>query len=119
LTGRFQSPADFAEDDWRRHSPRFQGENFQRNLQLVERVKQIAARRGLTPAQLALAWLLARGQDVVPLFGVTQRRHLEENLGAVSVRLDADELRQIDEVAPKGAAAGARYPESGMRTVNR
>jgi aryl-alcohol dehydrogenase-like predicted oxidoreductase len=119
LTGRFQSPADFAEDDWRRHSPRFQGENFQRNLQLVERVKQIAARRGLTPAQLALAWLLAQGQDVVPLFGVTQRRHLEENLGAVSVRLDADELLQIDEVAPKGAAAGSRYPESGMRTVNR
>ena len=118
LTGRFRTFEDLPEDDYRRSSPRFQGENFQRNLDLVERVDQIARRKKVTPAQLALAWLLARGEDIVPIPGTKQRRYLEENLGALEIDLDPAELDQIEEVAPKGAAAGDRYHEAGMRTIN-
>ena len=118
LTGRFRTFEDLPEDDYRRNSPRFQGENFQRNLDLVERVEEIARRKGCTPAQLALAWLLAQGPDIVPIPGTKQRRYLEENLAALAVELSASDLEAIEEVAPKGAAAGERYHEAGMRTVN-
>jgi aryl-alcohol dehydrogenase-like predicted oxidoreductase len=116
LTGRFQSPDDLPEGDWRRSSPRFQGENFRRNLELVERVEEIAAEKGVTPAQLALAWVLSRGDDVVPIPGTTRERHLEENVEAASVRLTDAELARIDEAAPPGSAAGDRYPD--MSSVN-
>jgi aryl-alcohol dehydrogenase-like predicted oxidoreductase len=118
LTGRFRTFEDLPEDDYRRNSPRFQGENFQRNLDLVERVEEIARRKKCTPAQLALAWLLAQGEDIVPIPGTKQRRYLEENVGALAVRLTAADLEEIEEVAPKGVAAGDRYHEAGMRTIN-
>ena len=118
LTGRFRTFEDLPEDDYRRNSPRFQGENFQRNLDLVGRVEEIARRKQCTPAQLALAWLLAQGTDIVPIPGTKQRRYLEENLGALGVELGASDLEAIDEVAPKGVAAGERYHEAGMRTIN-
>jgi aryl-alcohol dehydrogenase-like predicted oxidoreductase len=118
LTGRFRSFEDLPEDDYRRNSPRFQGENFQRNLDLVDRVEQIARRKKCTPAQLALAWLLAQGRDIVPIPGTKQRRYLEQNLGALEVELLPSDLEEIEEVAPKGVAAGERYHEAGMRTVN-
>jgi aryl-alcohol dehydrogenase-like predicted oxidoreductase len=118
LTGRFRTFDDLPEDDYRRNSPRFQGDNFQRNLDLVERVEDIARRKQCTPAQLALAWLLAQGDDIVPIPGTKQRRYLEQNLGALEVHLSAADLEEIEEVAPKGAAAGERYHEAGMRTVN-
>ncbi len=119
LTGAFQTPEDFAPDDFRRYSPRYQGENFQRNLQLVEKVKEIATQKNCTPAQLALAWLLAQGEDVIPIPGTKQRKRLEENLGAVEVELSEDDLQRIEEIAPLGVAAGTRYPEAIMHTVNR
>jgi aryl-alcohol dehydrogenase-like predicted oxidoreductase len=115
LTGQITSADDLEPDDFRRHNPRFQGENFQRNLDLVDRVREIAGEKGCTPGQLALAWLLA--QDVVPIPGTKRRRYLEENLAAVDVRLSATDLRRIDEVAPVGATAGDRYPD--MSTVHR
>jgi aryl-alcohol dehydrogenase-like predicted oxidoreductase len=118
LTGRFRTFDDLPEDDYRRNSPRFQGENFQRNLDLVERVEDIARRKRCTPAQLALSWLLAQGEDIVPIPGTKQRRYLEENIGALEVSLSAAELEEIEEVAPKGVAAGERYNEAGMRTIN-
>jgi aryl-alcohol dehydrogenase-like predicted oxidoreductase len=118
LTGRFRSFEDLPEDDYRRNSPRFQGENFQRNLDLVGRVEEIGRRKKCTPAQLALAWLLEQGDDIVPIPGTKQRRYLEENAGALSVRLTKADLEEIEEVAPKGAAAGDRYHEAGMRTIN-
>ena len=99
--------------------PRFQGENFTRNLQLVEKVKEIAAEKSCTPAQLALAWLLAQGEDIVPIPGTKRRDRLEENLQAIEIELSADDVRRIEEVAPLGAAAGTRYPEAIMHTVNR
>ncbi len=117
LSGTIATPDDFAEDDYRRHSPRFQGENFQKNLQLVERVKEIAAEKGVSASQLAIAWLLAQGEDIVPIPGTKRRRYLEENVGAVEIALTPAELSRIDEVAPKDAAAGDRYPD--MSTVNR
>ncbi len=101
------------------NGPRFQGENFQKNLELVKRIKEIAAEKGCTPAQLALAWVLAQGKDIVPIPGTKRRKYLEENVGALEVRLTADDLRRIDEIAPKGVAAGARYPEAAMKAVNR
>jgi aryl-alcohol dehydrogenase-like predicted oxidoreductase len=119
LTGQFKRFEDFAPDDYRRHSPRFQGENFQKNLDLVARVKTIAREKRCTSSQLALAWLLAKGPDVIPIPGTKRRKYLEENVGALSVNLNADDLRRIDEVAPKGVAAGARYPEIMMAFVNR
>ena len=118
LTGRFRTFEDLPEDDYRRNSPRFQGENFPRNLDLVERVEQIARRKKVTPAQLALAWLLAQGEDIVPIPGTKQRRYLEENLRALEFDLAPADLEEIEEVAPKGAAAGDRYHEAGMRTIN-
>jgi aryl-alcohol dehydrogenase-like predicted oxidoreductase len=118
LTGRFQRFEDLPPDDNRRNHPRFQGENFNRNLRLVERVRQIAGKKGCTPSQLALAWLLARGPDIVPIPGTKKRKYLEENVGALQVTLTAEELRRIDEVAPKGVAAGERYPAAAMQRVN-
>lgn len=110
LTGQFRSPEDFAADDFRRHSPRFQGENFDRNLQLVDRVKELADAKGCTPGQLALAWLLAQGEHIVPIPGTKQVNRLRENLGAADVELSAEDLARLDELAPAGVAAGARYP---------
>ena len=118
LTGRFRTFEDLPEDDYRRNSPRFQGDNFQRNLDLVQKVEEIARRKQCTPAQLALAWLLAQGKDLVPIPGTKQRRYLEENIGALDVDLSASDLQEIEEVAPKGVAAGERYHEAGMRTID-
>ena len=118
LTGQIRCFEDLAADDWRRNNPRFQGQNFQRNLDLVTRVEAIAREKGCTPSQLALAWLLAQGEDVVPIPGTKRRRYLEENARAVEIVLTAGDLQRIGEVAPKGATAGSRYPEGGMRSVN-
>lgn len=117
LTGRFQTPDDFPEDDYRRHSPRFQGENFYQNLELVNRVEELAEEKGVTPAQIALAWVLAQGKDIVPIPGTKHRKYLEENAGAVDVTLTEEDLEQLDTIAPKGVTAGDRYPD--MSTVNR
>ena len=117
LSGQIKSLDDLAPDDYRRRSPRLQGENFNKNLQLVERVQEIAAEKQVTPSQLALAWLLAQGHDVVPIPGTKRRQYLEENVAAVDVTLTPEELTRINEVAPKGFAAGDRYPD--MSTVNR
>ena len=111
LTGRFRSRDDLPEDDFRRHSPRFQGENFERNLELVSRVEEIAAEKEVTAGQLALAWVLAQGDDLVPIPGTKRRSYLEENVAAVEVELGEDDLRRIDEAAPRGAAAGDRYAD--------
>ena len=118
LTGRFRSFEDLPEDDYRRNSPRFQGDNFQKNLDLVQRVEEIARGKGCTPAQLALAWLLAQGNDIVPIPGTKQRRYLDENIASLEIELTRLDLEGIEEVAPKGAAAGDRYHEAGMRTIN-
>jgi len=99
--------------------PRFQGEMFAHNLKLVEHVEELAREKGCTPAQLALAWVLHQGKDMVPLFGTSRRENLDANLGALEVELSAEELQRLDEVVPKGAAAGTRYPEPGMQSVNR
>lgn len=117
LSGQITSLDDLAADDFRRHSPRFQGENFNKNLQLVELVKAIATEKQVTPSQLALAWLLAQGEDIVPIPGTKRRKYLEENVKAVEVSLTPDDLQRIDEVAPKNVAAGDRYAD--MSTVNR
>jgi len=119
LTGRFTSFEDLPADDFRRRQPRFQGENFQKNLELVRHVEQVASRKGCTPAQLALAWLLHQGDDVVPIPGTTRVENLEENVGALGVTLTEADLGRIDAVFPKGVAAGERYMEGGMATVNR
>ena len=119
LTGQIQSFDDLAEDDYRRHSPRFQGDNFDKNLELVRRIEEMAREKGCTPAQLALAWVLARGEDIVPIPGTKRRQYLEDNAAAINVELTADDLRRVDEIAPQGAAAGTRYPESMMGMVNR
>ncbi|MEY2532556.1 MAG: hypothetical protein QOF29_466, partial [bacterium] len=116
LTGRFQSPDDVPEDDFRRSHPRFQGENFDRNLEIVARVREIAEEKGVTPAQLALAWVLHQGEDVVPIPGTKRVKYLEENVGALDVELTDEDLRRLDEAAPAGAAAGARYAD--MSTID-
>ncbi|MBA2567437.1 MAG: aldo/keto reductase [Thermoleophilaceae bacterium] len=118
LTGRITSPEDLDEDDFRRSSPRFQGENFQRNLELVDRVREMAEDRDVTAGQLALAWVLHRGSDVVPIPGTTRPERVEENVGAADVALDESDLEQLDEIAPVGVAAGERYPEPMMRQLN-
>jgi len=118
LTGRFTKFEDLPEDDYRRQSPRFQGENFQKNLDLVRRVEEIARQKKCKPSQLALAWVLAQGDDIVPIPGTKHRKYLEENVGALDIELTPDDLRRIDEVAPRGTAAGLRYPESMMHMVN-
>lgn len=117
LTGRFQKPEDIPEDDFRRHHPRFQGDNFYKNLELVKRVEEIAKEKGCKPSQLALAWVLAQGDDIVPIPGTKHIKYLEENIGALNVELTEEDLKRIDEAAPKGTAAGTRYPD--MSTVNR
>jgi len=119
LAGRFHSFDDLAPDDWRRTSPRFQGENFQKNLDLVERIKDMAAEKGCTPAQLALAWVLAQGEDIVPIPGTKRRQYIRENVGVLDVEITPEDLERLDEIAPKGVAAGARYAEPGMAAVNR
>ena len=117
LTGAIRSPDDFEPDDYRRHSPRFQGENFSSNLRLVEQIRALATGKGCTPAQLALAWILARNPHIVPIPGTRKLARLEENLGALDVRLDADELARIDALFPPDAASGLRYPEAMMKAV--
>jgi aryl-alcohol dehydrogenase-like predicted oxidoreductase len=119
LAGRFRSPDDLPEGDWRRQNPRFQGENFARNLALVERIRAMAGEKGVTPSQLAIAWVLARGDDIVPIPGTKTRARLEENAAAAAVRLSRAELERIDAIAPKGVAAGDRYPAAGMASVYR
>ncbi|HEX8723002.1 MAG TPA: aldo/keto reductase [Pyrinomonadaceae bacterium] len=119
LTGRFQSPEDLPEDDRRRQFPRFQEENFRQNMRLVERVKELAAEKGCEPSQLALAWVLAQGEDVVPIPGTKRRAYLEENVGALDVGLTAEDLARIDDVLSETAVAGTRYPEQAMKSVNR
>jgi aryl-alcohol dehydrogenase-like predicted oxidoreductase len=119
LTGQIKRVEDFAADDFRRNSPRFQGENFQKNLDLVAQVETIAREKHCTSGQLALAWLLAQGDDIIPIPGTKRRKYLEENARALDVKLTPDDLRRIDEVAPQGAAAGLRYTEQAMTMVNR
>ncbi|WP_433852622.1 aldo/keto reductase [Stenotrophomonas nitritireducens] len=119
LTGAIRTPEDFDADDYRRHSPRFQRDNFARNLALVEQVRALAAARGVSAGQLALAWVLAQGEDLVPIPGTKRLAYLEENLGALDVALDADDLARIDAVFPVAAAAGARYPASSIGSVHR
>jgi len=118
LAGRFRSPEEVPADDGRRNHPRFQGENFRRNLELADGVRRLAQEKKCTPAQLALAWLLSRGDDVVPIPGTKRRDLLEENAGAPGIALTAGEVRRLEEAAPRGVTAGARYPEAGMRALN-
>ena len=119
LTGAIRSIDDLAPDDWRRHNPRFQGENFRRNLELVDAVHRLANDKGCTAAQLALAWVLARDERIVPIPGTRSIERLEENVRAADVSLSDDELRRLDEILPPGAAAGTRYPEAAMAMLNR
>lgn len=118
LTGQFKSSDDFPEDDFRKNHPRFQGENFKKNIQLVEEVEAMAKEKGCTAAQLALAWVLAQGEDIVPIPGTKRVRYLDQNIGALEVKLTDEDLRRLDEILPPGAAAGQRYHERGMATVN-
>jgi aryl-alcohol dehydrogenase-like predicted oxidoreductase len=118
LSGRIISPDDFGEDDFRRGHPRFTGENFDRNLELVERVRELAAAKGVTPSQLAIAWVLAQGDDVVPIPGTKRRQYLEENAGALEVELAPEDLATIEEVTPRGSVAGPRYGPEHMARVN-
>lgn len=118
LTGRFRHFEDFAVDDYRRNSPRFQGENFEKNLKLVDRVGEIAKAKGVTPGQLALAWVLAQGKDIIPIPGTTKSKHLEENVGALQIELSPSDLAAIREIMPAGAVSGTRYPEAAMKMVN-
>jgi aryl-alcohol dehydrogenase-like predicted oxidoreductase len=119
LTGQIQRFEDLAADDWRRGSPRFQGENFGKNLELVRRIEGLAKEKGHTASQLALAWVLSRGEDVVPIFGTKRRKYLIDNLKALDIRLGPEDLRRIEEVAPKGAVAGDRYPAPMMSYIGR
>ncbi|MGI8566872.1 MAG: aldo/keto reductase [Pyrinomonadaceae bacterium] len=119
LTGQIKSFDDLAPDDYRRNSPRLQGENFRKNLELVSRIEQIAAKKGCTAAQLALAWVLAQGEEIVPIPGTKRRKYLEENVAALEVEITPEDLERINEVAPKGVAAGTRYAEAQMSAVNR
>lgn len=119
LAGQIKRFEDFAEDDYRRNSPRFQGENFDRNLELVAQIERLAAEKGCTPSQMALAWVLAQGETIVPIPGTKRRKYLEENVGALDVKLTEEDLRRIDEIMPHGAVAGERYPEAMMKLVGR
>jgi len=119
LTGKIQKPEDLSEDDYRRTTPRFQGDNFQRNLDLVKRVEEIAREKRCIPAQLALAWVLAQGNDIVPIPGTKRRKYLQENVGALNVLLTNEDLARIEEAAPKNAFAGSRYPEEMMKLLRR
>ena len=119
LTGRIKSLEDLEESDWRRSSPRFQGNNLEHNLDIIRRLEKIASAKQCSLAQLALAWLLARGQDIIPITGTKRRKYLEDNLKALNVKLSKEDLAQIDQAAPLGAAKGLRYPEASMKAVNR
>jgi aryl-alcohol dehydrogenase-like predicted oxidoreductase len=119
LTGKIQKPEDLPENDYRKTTPRFQEENFQRNLDLVKSVEEIAREKHCTPAQLALAWVLGQGEHIVPIPGTKRRKYLQENIGAVDVDLTSDDLQRIDEVAPKDAFAGSRYPEAMMKLLGK
>jgi aryl-alcohol dehydrogenase-like predicted oxidoreductase len=118
LTGQFKSPDDFPEDDFRKFHPRFTGENFAKNIQLVREVEAMAEEKGCTTAQLALAWVLAQGQDIVPIPGTKHVKYLDQNIGALDVQLTNEDLKRLDEILPPGAAAGERYHVRGMETVN-
>ena len=117
LTGAITKPDDLEADDWRRNNPRFQGENFSKNLKLVDEIKALAGKKGCTASQLALAWVLAQGDFIAPIPGTKRRKYLEDNIGAVGVKLSTDDMAQIDQIMPKNAAAGERYPEAGMKAV--
>jgi len=119
LTGQIKSPSDFADDDFRKNHPRFQGENFEKNIQLVREVETMAIDKGCSTAQLALAWVLAKGEDVVPIPGTKHRRYLDENIGALDVNLSSEELQRLDEILPPGAAAGPRYPAQALAALDR
>lgn len=119
LSGEIKKFEDLAEDDYRRHNPRYQGENFDKNLELVKKIEELAAEKNVTTSQLALAWVLAQGEDIVPIPGTKRQKYLEQNAEAVNVELSAEDLRKIDEVFPQNAVAGERYPEEMMKTVNR
>jgi len=119
LTGQIKTVDDLAPDDYRRNTPRFQGENFQKNLDLVREIETMAQEKGCTPAQLALAWVLARGDDIVPIPGTKRRRYLDENVGALEIRLSADDLARIDQVLPPGMASGTRYAAPQMQALSR
>jgi aryl-alcohol dehydrogenase-like predicted oxidoreductase len=119
LTGRFRKVDDIPPDDYRRHTPRFQGVNFQLNLDLVARIEQLSRQKGCTPSQLALAWVMAQGDDVVPIPGTKRRRYLEENAAAARISLSTEELARLDSLAPRGVAVGQRYPEATMSSLNR
>lgn len=118
LSGQFKSPDDFPADDYRRHSPRFQGENFAKNLALVSKLEELAKKKSCSPSQLALAWVMAQGDFIFPIPGTKQIKYLEENVGSLAVQLSADELKEIDAILPPGAAAGLRYPAAFMNSVN-
>ena len=118
LTGKIKRYEDLAPDDWRRNMPRFLGGNFEKNLELVRHIEQLAAQKGCQPSQLALAWVMAQGEDIAPIPGTTKRAHLDENLAALEILFTPDELARINEIAPQGVAAGERYPEMGMKVVS-
>ncbi|MGD0920186.1 MAG: aldo/keto reductase, partial [Terriglobia bacterium] len=118
LTGKIKTPDDLAPGDWRRTMPRFVGDNFAKNLDLVRHVQELAAAKGCKPAQLALAWVFAQGEDILPIPGTTSRAHLEENLAALEIGLTTEDLARINEIAPQGVAAGNRYHEMGMKVIN-
>ena len=119
LTGQFRSPDDFADDDFRKFHPRFQGENFEKNIQLVHEVEAMAGEKGCSAAQLALAWVLAQGDDIVPIPGTKHVKYLDQNIEALKVELSDEDLKRLDEILPPGAAAGERYAARGMETINR
>ena len=119
LTGKIRKIDDLAANDWRRNGPRFQGENFDRNLTIVHRLEAVAQRKKCKPGQLALAWVLAQGEDIVPILGTKRRTYLEENVAALQIELNAEDLAEFNRIAPVGSTAGARYPEPGMAAVNR
>ncbi|MEP7272109.1 MAG: aldo/keto reductase, partial [Acidobacteriota bacterium] len=118
LTGQIKNFEDLEASDYRRHAPRFQGDNFDKNLALVDRVTGMARARGVTPGQLALAWVMAKGDDIVPIPGTKRRKYLEENVAAAAITLGEDDLARLEELVPRDAASGLRYPEAMMRTVN-
>jgi aryl-alcohol dehydrogenase-like predicted oxidoreductase len=119
LTGKVKNPTELPENDWRRAAPRFQGDNLQRNIQLIARIEEMAKGKGCSPAQLALAWVLAKGENIVPIVGTKRRQYLEENIAAADLKLTPEDIRRLDEAMPPGAAAGTRYPESMMGIINR
>jgi aryl-alcohol dehydrogenase-like predicted oxidoreductase len=119
LTGQFKTPDDFPEGDFRKNHPRFQGENFDKNIALVREVEKMAEAKGCTTAQLALAWVLAQGHDIVPIPGTKHVKYLDQNIGALKVEISDEELKRLDQILPPGAASGERYHTQGMATVNR